>query len=127
MSGEDKPKSSFGGVWIALKAAFLATLCCSTPLILVPLFMLMGAGSVTAALRIPQYKWFFIALSVAFMLTSLYINIRNRNKGVCNIRTIYHEKWFIATVIAAYAATVTLVIYLILPMTAEFVYSALMP
>ncbi|MCX6695099.1 MAG: hypothetical protein NTU61_02220 [Candidatus Altiarchaeota archaeon] len=87
----DGKKNLLEGAWIALKAAFLATLCCSTPLILAPLFMILGIGSVTAALRIPAYKTYFIALSVAFMLASIYLNVKNRNKGVCNVKTICQD------------------------------------
>ena len=122
MNGEEKPKPFAEGLWISVKAAFLATLCCSTPLILVPLFMLFGVGSITAALRIPEHKTFFMALSIVFMLISLYINIKNRNKGVCNIKTVYHERWFIATVIAAYAILTLLMIYFLFPLIAEWVY-----
>ena len=123
---EDR-KSFAGGLWIAVESAVLATLCCSSPLILVPLFVLLGVGSVTAALRIPEYKTVFIVLSVVFLLVSLYIELKSRNKGVCNVNTICKEWWFVASVVVAYVILAAVIFYFLLPILAGIIYSIVPP
>ncbi|MFH1403952.1 MAG: hypothetical protein ABIH11_06775 [Candidatus Altiarchaeota archaeon] len=50
----------FKGILLGFKASLIASSCCTLPLILAVAFSMMGVGSITAALAIPKYKYFFI-------------------------------------------------------------------
>lgn len=106
---------------IAAKSAVLATLCCSTPVLLIPVFLLLGAGSVTAALSIPRYKWVFYVLGALFLALSLR-NAVKRRKGVCSRRTVRESIAFVSLAVVSYVLLALLLLYVVLPRLAEFAY-----
>jgi hypothetical protein len=109
-------------VWLGAKAAIISSSCCSFPIALVLLFSALGAGSATAALKIPKYRWYFIALGTTFLLVSLYLRIRKRSGGTCGMRDLKRERQAILVAIASYIVLTTLVIYLVLPLISAWVF-----
>jgi hypothetical protein len=110
------------GFWTGLKAAILASSCCSLPLAFAMLLATLGASSMTAALKIPKYKNVFILAGSLFLVASLYLNIKRRC-GSCNLRTVGQQKTLIILSVVTYVTLTVLTIYLILPMMAQWIYS----
>ena len=106
---------------MGLKAAVLASSCCSLPLALILVFGAVGAGSVSQALRIPQYKAFFLALGCLFLLVSLYLTIR-RERGVCNLSWVCSERYLILSSLVSFAILTWILVYVILPAVSEWIF-----
>jgi len=109
-------------VWLGAKAAIISSSCCSFPIGLVLLFSALGAGSATAALKIPRYKWYFVALGTTFLLVSLYLRLRARSGGTCSMRDLRRERQTIFVTIASYIILTALIIYLVLPIISAWVF-----
>ncbi len=111
------------GLYVGLKAAIIASSCCTLPLVFALLFSLFGVGSVTAALAIPKYKWVFISFGTLFLAISLYLQIKKQTGGSCSLKDFWKCKLLIALSILSYIIVFTLVLYVILPFVAERAYS----
>lgn len=111
------------GFWVGLKAAIIASSCCSFPLALVLLFSTVGAGSMTAALKIPKYKIFFEVSGTMFLLATLYLTIKKKSGNKCEMIDIKRERMLIATSIISYIILTLLLIYLILPALSSWLFT----
>ncbi|MFH1787990.1 MAG: hypothetical protein ABH834_01260 [Candidatus Altiarchaeota archaeon] len=107
------------GFLMGLKAAILASSCCTIPLILVVAFSATGVGSITAALKIPKYKTLFMVAGSLFLLISLYLSIKRRCGGTCSIGDARRHSPLIIASIVTYAVVTATIIYLMLPFIAE--------
>jgi len=98
-------------------AGFLGSLCCTAPILLVA----FGLGSIGFALGFAKYRPFFVILATIFLAFALYRYIKKKH-GVCNMRTIKQN--FMTIVVAIITATIiwVLLIYVIAPLIARFVY-----
>jgi hypothetical protein len=117
-------KFTFNDVFLGLKAAIIASACCSLPAALAFMFVALGFGSVTAAVRVPQYKWVFMAIATVFIVVSLYYRIRQK-RGTCSIADIHRESDMILVTVITYAALTLALIYWILPALFTFLFSFL--
>ncbi len=99
---------------IGMKGAILSSLCCVGALALV----LLGVG-VSVALTLTQYRPYFIALGVIFMITASWRYFR-RCKDECSI----DKKRFIATVLATYVIILVLLLYALVPALAPMFFQA---
>ena len=115
--------SKIDGILIGIKAAVISSLCCATPLLLVPVFILLGIGSVSAALRIPKYKAYFVLLGLIFLIISIWYYLKKTNKGVCNINTVYNNKHIVISAVITYVILAIIIIYILLPLIAQLIYS----
>ena len=115
--------ADFRGFRTGLKAAVIASSCCSLPLMFAVLFSAAGAGSMAAALKIPAYKTYFTAAGTVFLAASLYLTIRGR-RGSCTIGDVKNQWTLVLTSLATYIGLTLLLIYLILPVLAELAFSA---
>jgi len=98
-------------------AGFFGSLCCTVPILIVAL----GLGSIGFALGFTRYRPFFIILGVVFLSFALYRYVK-RKEGVCNRKTI---KANLSTIVVAIIVAVivwSLLIYVIAPLLARFVY-----
>ncbi|MFH0860264.1 MAG: hypothetical protein V1921_03600 [Candidatus Altiarchaeota archaeon] len=111
------------GVYTGVKASILASSCCTLPLLLVYAFSLLGAGSVTAALAIPRYKGFFIAAGMVFLASSLYMTIKKRCRGTCNLGDVNANRSLVLVSVTTYVILTIVIIYYLLPVIAELVFS----
>jgi len=108
---------------MGLKAAVIASSCCSIPLAIVLIFSAIGAGSMTAALKIPKYKMYFFALGTTFILYSLYLAIKRKSAtGTCRIDDVKNESRLVAVSLVTYVALTLLLIYLILPVVSGWLF-----
>ena len=98
-------------------AGFLGSLCCTTPILIVAL----GLGSIGFALGFVKYRPFFIILGIVFITFALYRQIKKKH-GVCNTNTIKESLTMIIVAIITAAIIWTLLIYVIVPFIAKFVY-----
>jgi len=110
------------GVVIGLRSAFISSSCCSFPLALVVAFGALGVGSVSAALKIPKYKAFFVAAGTLFLAASLYMTIRNRSGGVCRLRDVWRERVLVAVSVLSYVVLTGFMIYWVLPWVSEIIF-----
>jgi len=109
-----------GGILLGVKAAIIASGCCTIPLVLVFLFGLTGFGSITAALAIPKYKNFFIFAGTLFLILSVYLSIRRRCGGSCTISDVAKNRRLILISLITYVVLTAAIIYLLLPTLAEW-------
>ncbi len=114
----------FKGVWTAFKASIIASSCCSLPLMIALLLAGAGASSWTAALRIPQYKFFFISVGNVFLFVSLYLTIRRRC-GSCSLADVRRQKTLVFVSLGTYVLLTFIIIYLVLPIFFEWAFSLL--
>jgi hypothetical protein len=110
-------------VWIGIKAAIIASSCCSLPVLLAFFFLVAGVGSVSAALKIPQYRILFILVGTIFLFASLYLKIKKRSGGTCTINDIWHQSDLIIVSVVTYVMITALIIFVILPLLAELAFS----
>ncbi len=110
-------------VYTGLKASIIASSCCTLPLILALLFSVLGLGSVTAAFKIPRYKWFFIAAGALFMLTSLYLKIRKECGGTCSIEDVKQHRMTVIVTITTYVVLTYTIINLLLPVISARIFT----
>ena len=100
-----------------ISAGFLGSLCCTLPVLLVA----FGIGSIGFALGFAKYRPFFIILGVIFIIFALYRQIKKKH-GVCNVTTIKQNLSMIIIAIITAVIVWTLLIYVIAPLLARFVY-----
>jgi hypothetical protein len=110
MINKDSIKTGIG-------AGFLGSLCCTVPILLVAL----GIGTIGFALGFTKYRPFFIILGIIFITFALYKQIKKKH-GVCNKKTIKENLFMIILAIITAAIAWLLLIYLIAPLLARFVY-----
>lgn len=107
-------KINIKAIGIGIKAGIISSLCCILPLILV----ILGLVSIGAALRIVQYKPYFIGLSIIF-LTGSFILYFKKNKTCCSI----NKKFFIGTAITMHILIFVLLLYIFVPIISPLVYT----
>jgi hypothetical protein len=112
------------GFWLGVKAAVISSSCCSLPLALSMAFGALGAGSVTAALKLPKYNAFFLAAGTAFLLGSLYFTMKRKRANVCTLCGLRSEWALISVSLATYAVLTAVLIYVVLPAVSEAVFGA---
>ena len=100
-----------------ISAGFLGSLCCTLPVLLVA----FGIGSIGFALGFTKYRPFFMILGVIFITFALYRQIKKKH-GVCNVTTIKQNLSMIIIAIITAVIVWTLLIYIIAPLLARWVY-----
>lgn len=110
-------------IGVGITAAFVASLCCIGPLILIAL----GLGTASTALSIGAQKPYFLVLGLLFFAVSIFLFIKYRRKSICEGCTTKEQerKRIIDTVLIAFIALVilyVLLIYVITPWLAPIVY-----
>jgi mercuric ion transport protein len=105
-------------VAIGIKAGLLSSLCCVGALILV----LLGIGTVSAALSLTQYRPYFVALGLIFMTASIWYHFKKscKDETCCNL----NKKQFIATVVAVYTIILVVLLYAVVPALAPVLFSS---
>ncbi|MFH0862395.1 MAG: hypothetical protein V1875_05120 [Candidatus Altiarchaeota archaeon] len=103
------------GFWLGMKAAIVASSCCSFPIAFVLFFSALGAGSAAAALKLPRYKWFFVMAGTLFLALSLYLTVRRRSGGACRAEDVRSQMQTIVISVVSYVFLTVLLIYLVLP------------
>ena len=113
----------WGAIKTGIKASIIASCCCSLPLALAFLAAATGLGSITAALHIAQYRMVFYALGTLFLLFSIYLTVRNRSRGTCSINDVRKQWRVVAISILTYAIVTVTLVYGILPVIAQMLFS----
>lgn len=120
-----KEKSSkFEALWIGLRGGFISSLCCSGPLIIILLFLLLGISSFTLAFGLMTYTKEFIVLGMAFTLISLYLHLKKKT-GTCNINTVKANKSFILTALTIQITFFIILFYAVIPLLSPIIYENL--
>ncbi|MBS1266287.1 MAG: hypothetical protein MAG795_00254 [Candidatus Woesearchaeota archaeon] len=107
-------KINIKAIGIGIKAGILSSLCCILPLILI----ILGLASIGTALKIVQFKPYFIGLSIVFLVSSLILFFK-KNKTCC--RT--DKQFFIGTAIVTHILIFALLLYVFVPILAPSVYT----
>lgn len=122
MKNDDKTFFKIGVV-----AAFLASLCCIGPLILIAL----GVGTASSVLSIGYNKPYFLIGALLFFVVAAILYVRKKNKAVCDCgdgtQKLDRQKIAIQIVIAL-CAMVTLYLlltFVLVPYLAPLVYQYL--
>lgn len=111
---------------VGIAAAFIASLCCIGPLILISL----GLGTASTSLSIGSKKPYFLALGLIFFVISLYLFIKYRRTNICHGCTTkdQEKKRIINTILIAcltLGVLYILLIYVVTPWLAPFIYELL--
>jgi hypothetical protein len=114
----------FRGVLLGLKASVIASGCCGLPLVLAAVFSVAGVGSVSAALPIPRYKWFFVGAGFLFLVSSLYLTVRRRC-GSCSLGDVRGQGYLIVAGLASFVLFTVLLVYVLLPSASGWLFSIL--
>jgi len=110
MATKDSIKTGVG-------AGFFGSLCCTVPILLVGL----GIGSIGFALGFAKYRPFFIILGVTFLIFALYRKIK-KQEGCCTRGAIKKNLSMIITAVITAIIIWVVLIYVIAPLLARFVY-----
>ncbi|MFH1835407.1 MAG: hypothetical protein ABH851_04375 [Methanobacteriota archaeon] len=108
----------FKGIKLGFKAALISSSCCTLPLAFVLVFGVLGAGSMTAALKIPKFKTYFIVLGLVFLAVSIYLSIKRKCGGACSISDVHKYRSLVVVSVLSYLILTLLVIYVLLPVVA---------
>ncbi|MBU4267204.1 MAG: hypothetical protein L6243_06940 [Candidatus Altiarchaeales archaeon] len=109
----------FRDLLTAIKASIIASSCCGLPLALAFLFMSTGVGNIILALQVAKYKDYFLLLGTMFLFASLYLLIKKKSGGTCNVCDV-RKSWKIILInILTYVILTTAIVYGVLPILAE--------
>ncbi len=100
---------------IGVKAGFLSSLCCIGALALV----VLGIGTVSAALSLTQYRPYFIAASIIFMAAATWHHFKK-----CQQNCTLNKKQFITTMVTVYAIILLTLLYAVVPAIAPLILTA---
>lgn len=112
---------------IGVAAAFLASLCCLGPLILIAL----GVGTASSVLSIGYNKPYFLIGALLFFIVAAVFYIRKKNKAVCDCgdgTQKLDKKKIAVQIFIALCAMVTIYIlltFVLVPFLAPLVYKYL--
>lgn len=116
-------KTEKESIGVGIGSAFIASLCCIGPLILITL----GLGTASTALSIGAQKPYFLVLGLAFFVISLFLFIKYKRKNICEGCTTKEQerKRIINVILIALISFIilyVLFIYIIVPWLAPIVY-----
>jgi len=113
-SSEIKKGLSFGA-----GGAFIASLCCITPLAI----FFFGFGTLSFALSFTKYRPFFLGAGLLFILLAIFFRLKKKG-AICSIdpKEIKRKKYFIATVIVVMLLLYIFIQYSFLPFLGKIVY-----
>ncbi|MBI2675149.1 MAG: heavy-metal-associated domain-containing protein [Candidatus Aenigmarchaeota archaeon] len=101
---------------IGFLSGFFASFCCTIPLALV----FLGLASSSFVLAFAEYRWHFIAFSIAYMIAALYVFLQNRK--ACTMHGIKQYRNLIAFVLITYAAVYVILVFVIVPLAAPLAF-----
>ena len=111
MKKEDKKLLIVGGL-----AGVIASLCCIGPVVIV----LLGLGSVSAALSLGRFTWLFSSLAVIFLGIAVVMYLKK--KTCCSVEG-FQKNW--KAIVLAFVILVVLLVllkYWLAPILARMVY-----
>ncbi|MEM2918144.1 MAG: hypothetical protein QXY62_01410 [Candidatus Altiarchaeota archaeon] len=112
------------GVIIGLLGSLIASSCCLGPIILIPLFIILGIGSISIATSFGKYKTLLTIFGAVLVLIAILIYLKRR-EGICNLKTIWDNRYFIILTILTYIISSLMIIYLIAPIIAQIIFENL--
>ena len=114
---EDRLKKSEikKGASEGILTGIIASLCCLLPLLII----LFGLGTISSALKISQYRSFFLGGGTLSLILAIILYLKRKSK-FCNVNClsfegIKREKHFIISIILAMGITYLLLIYILVP------------
>lgn len=116
--GSDERKHKTEAVGIGVVSGIIASICCLGPVFIV----LLGLSSLSAALSITQYQPYFLVLSIIFMAGAIWVYLRKKNQGHCDLHVIRRNKSFIAVVVIATLSFYVVSLYFIMPAVTPYIY-----
>jgi len=110
------------GVLTGVCSGIIASFCCLGPLIII----FLGLGTIPFALSITQYRPFFLALGIFFIVGAIILHLRMKNK-TCDINCfslegIKKEKHFIFSIVLSMGITYFLLLYGMVPRISPIIY-----
>ncbi len=109
-------KSVKKGILSGTGSGIVTTLCCVGPLIII----LLGFGTFTLALSVSQYRPYFIALGILFLILSILLHLRKKN--CCHIEGLKRERLFIISAVLSMGIVYLGALYVIVPAISPLVY-----
>jgi len=115
-SGEEGNKT--GAVGIGIGSGIIASICCLGPAFIV----LLGLSGLSAALSLTQFQPYFIALSIVFMAGAIWVYLRRKNQGHCDMHVVQKNKRFIAVVALTMVIFYVMTLYVVMPLVTPHIY-----
>ncbi len=109
-------KSVKKGIISGTGSGIVTTICCVGPLIII----LLGLGTFSLALNVSQYRPYFIALGIFFLLLSIFLHLRKKNS--CSVKGLKREKQFVISAVLSMGIIYLSVLYVVVPAISSVVY-----
>jgi len=109
-------KSVKKGILSGAGSGIVTTICCVGPLIII----LLGLGTVSLALSVSQYRPYFIALGILFLLLSIFLHLRKKNS--CSVEGLKSERLFVVSTVLSMGIIYLSVLYVVVPAISSVVY-----
>jgi len=114
---EEKKKA----VEIGIGSGIIAALCCLGPAFIVSL----GLSSLSVALALTQFQPYFIALSLIFMISTIWLYLRKKNNGRCDLHTMKRNKSFIGITFLVMLIFYATILYIVMPAVTPYLYGTI--
>ncbi|MFQ5406369.1 MAG: heavy-metal-associated domain-containing protein [Candidatus Micrarchaeia archaeon] len=100
---------------------FLSSLCCLGPV----LFVLFGFGSLSAALLLGAYKYYFLLFGAVFFIVATYLHLKRASKqNVCDFATFRRNWKQVAFGGISFLSVYFLSVYVVVPLLAPVVFDS---
>lgn len=113
---EEKRKA----VGIGIGSGMIASLCCLGPAFIV----LLGLTSLSVALSLTQFQPYFLASSLIFMVGIIWLYLRKKNQGRCDLHVVKRNKNFIGIAFLVMVVFYVTALYVVMPAVTPYIYGA---
>jgi thiol-disulfide isomerase/thioredoxin len=103
---------------IGVVSGIIASLCCLGPVFII----LLGLSSLSVAISITQYNPYFLILSFIFMAGAIWVYLRKKNQGCCNLNVIKKNRNFISLAAITMVLFYVVALYVLLPAITPHIY-----
>lgn len=117
---QQKNASKAGAIGIGVASGVIASICCLGPAFIV----LLGLSGLGAALSLTQFQPYFLALSIISVAGAVWIYLRKKNQGHCDLHVVRRNKSFIAVVALAMVVFYVTALYIVMPAVTPYIYGS---
>ncbi|MFQ5759209.1 MAG: mercuric transporter MerT family protein [Candidatus Bathyarchaeia archaeon] len=115
---QQKNSGKAGAIGIGVASGIVASLCCLGPAFIV----LLGLSSLSAALTLTQFQPYFLALSIISMAGAVWVYLRKKNQGHCDLHVVRRNKSFITVVVIVMVLFYVTALYVVMPVVTPYIY-----
>lgn len=103
---------------IGVGSGIIASICCLGPVFIV----MLGLSGLGAALSLTRFQPYFLGLSIISMAGAVWVYLRKKNQGHCDLRVVRRNKGFIAVVVTVMVVFYVTALYVVMPAVTPYIY-----